>query len=65
MNTREAAQKIKALEALVRELCLHLRLRVEEKACERCDSSGRWQDGADCAYCDGAGQIYELKSTKE
>jgi hypothetical protein len=52
----ETTRKLKALlEAVVKEL----RLDVVEAPCRRCNN-GKWQDGGDCAHCDGATVTYKI-----
>lgn len=51
----------KRVEALVKRLINKLGLEVSEQPCLRCNGTGRWQDGGDCAECDGATVIYSIK----
>lgn len=51
----------KALEVLLKKLIEKLGLRITKQECGRCHGLGTWQDGGDCAVCDGAGEIYDLR----
>lgn len=52
--------EVRKLKALVNAIVEELHLKVEQKQCERC-YEGVWQDGGECAYCDGAGVIYKIQ----
>jgi DnaJ-class molecular chaperone len=48
-------KQLRRLEALVAKLLEHMDAAPTESVCSKCDGKGKWQDGGDCAICDGAG----------
>jgi len=54
-------KRLRRLELLVQQLMIHLNVDSYAEPCPKCDSTGRWQDGGDCAICMGGGQVVSLK----
>jgi DnaJ-class molecular chaperone len=50
--------RLRRLEALVNKLLERMDAAPIEQACTKCDGKGTWQDGGDCATCDGAGVTF-------
>jgi DnaJ-class molecular chaperone len=51
-------KRLRRLEALVKKLLEHMDATPIESVCGKCDGKGKWQDGGDCATCDGAGMTF-------
>jgi DnaJ-class molecular chaperone len=51
-------KRLRRLEALVAKLLEHMDATPIEQSCDKCDGRGTWQDGGDCANCDGAGVTF-------
>lgn len=52
---------LRRLELLVGKLMTYLNIEKSEEPCLKCDGSGKWQDGGDCAICNGAGVVFYFK----
>jgi DnaJ-class molecular chaperone len=57
----DETKSIRRLELLVESLMAHLNIEKWAERCQKCDGSGKWQDGGDCAICNGAGEVFGFK----